>query len=249
MGLITNHADTAKLPPPDNLIIRLCSLLRDSLREKGIVVNCRISSSAGKIGWTRDMLRCLVMECGGEAARLTDVAEWYCKHIGDKYVPVARSAGSFRSKFYAIEDAMKRDRARNPTATITEAAKAVAHRASAVGWSASVKSLLPLHAQVCMDGYTAARKKLAGFLNGKMSDGSALYRAALRLDSMLPDPQEYAKQYLEQFVHNRVKWEKWNGDASPLLWVKDCSHFVEKCKRILTDYGTPKLWAEIEGLL
>ena len=44
-----------------------------------------------------------------DGTRFERVLDWYCKHIGEPYIPRAYSAGSFREKFIQIEEAMERD--------------------------------------------------------------------------------------------------------------------------------------------
>lgn len=60
-------------------------------------------------GWDHEFAE-LLKSLNGNSARLEAVLSWYLRHIDGDYVPVAYSAWAFRTKFAAIEEAMRRHR-------------------------------------------------------------------------------------------------------------------------------------------
>jgi hypothetical protein len=89
--------------------ISICPMteqLRQLLSKKGKLAAFKRST------W-ENSIRLLANEVGEE--RVQKVLRWYEHHVGKKYVPAAFAAGSFRSKFMAIETAMENDEVETPS--------------------------------------------------------------------------------------------------------------------------------------
>lgn len=230
MGLVFNHGKSPPTgKPPDHAELQeLATKFRDSLREIGKASGSRLSS------WVKEFRLCAKVECGGDCRRLTEALAWYLTKLGQRYTPQAWSASGFRAKFHQIEEAMQRDRQRNPVVTITDQARAVALRASALGFPPAVKAKLPDLAQLVMDRYRPHRANLTKWAE---SPQPTPLLGLTHLHRTMPGAERYAERYLTEWVHNRVKWAKWNGDIPSLNWTKDHEHLHALIRKLLSEYG------------
>jgi hypothetical protein len=160
---------------------------------------------------------------GAEAAgRLTTVLSWYVEHIGEQYVPQAFSAESFRVKFDAIEEAMKRHTRDNPDVVPGADALEISERLLMRGWPKGAEAHVPAVVQMCLDFMNSWTDRLY-----RVDTGNArLDRFAQELRRHdLGDPYHYTENWMGG-VHRQVrKWADWSGRLTNFVIGPDSKKF------------------------
>lgn len=102
----TNGITPGFMPELDDVLVNDTHGRNRLKLQQALVTARKLTKRVNKKAWDRSF-RLLEQEIG-DPKRITSVLVWYCRNIGVQYVPVAYSAGSFRSKFIPLEDAMHR---------------------------------------------------------------------------------------------------------------------------------------------
>lgn len=176
--------------------------------------------------------------------RIDAALNWYCDHISDQYAPQAWSAKAFRLKFDAIEAAMKRWQAKNPTVTVSKDAESIAKDLHRLNWPGRTAEELPVAIQLSLDNYLKFYLKIKGF---DMSKHSVLGGFAKTLLARLSYPSNFVAHWFNTEVSWITKAKDFNGSLVPTFVLRiDHEKFQAIGKRESTRYsGDTKLWTRL----
>lgn len=221
MGLVTNQQNTPaqKRVTPAPIDRYYAAKLQEALKRR---LNYRKAWNQTK--WA-DEFRVLRDTLDQDTDRLEAVLSWYCDHAGEEYVPEAFSAGSFRGKFLAVEQQMKRRLADAPLPLSPEA-KEVLVRVDHLVWPKGAKMGLPNMVQRSLDNYIAFGNQLRAFSNQMFEVPG--HPTLLRLQYAhihskvkgvyLGGNVSTIRQWVER-VHELVAdWDDWSGNLKPWAW-------------------------------
>lgn len=221
MGLVTNQQNTPaqKRVTPAPIDRYYAAKLQEALKRR---LNYRKAWNQTK--WA-DEFRVLRDTLDQDTDRLEAVLDWYCAHAGEEYVPEAFSAGSFRGKFLAVEQQMKRRLADAPLPLSPEA-KEVLVRVDHLVWPKGAKLGLPNMVQRSLDNYIAFGNQLRAFSDQMLGVQGHPTRLRLQYAHIhskvkgvyLGGNVSTIRQWVER-VHELVAdWDDWSGNLKPWAW-------------------------------
>jgi hypothetical protein len=221
MGLVTNQQNTPaqKRVTPAPIDRYYAAKLQEALKRR---LNYRKAWNQTK--WA-DEFRVLRDTLDQDTDRLEAALDWYCAHAGEEYVPEAFSAGSFRGKFLAVEQQMKRRLADAPLPLSPEA-KEVLVRVDHLVWPKGAKLGLPNMVQRSLDNYIAFGNQLRAFSDQMFGVQGHPTRLRLQYANIhskvkgvyLGGNVSTIRQWVER-VHELVAdWDDWSGNLKPWAW-------------------------------
>lgn len=215
-----------------------------------IVKKCKVVRGWNRASWT-DEFRRLQQSVGGDHVRIDAVLSWWCDHVKDQYVPVVRSAASFRDKFLQLEEAMRRagQGAKSSGRKATASERKVIDRVLQLGWPLG-RDEIPAAFLESVDNLTAFRTELKKLCDVDHHDQRRRQYLYNRLTPSRIEPVLAAVESWFHEVYHRVVWDgsSWNGDLTRQVLSADNEWFRLKCVRILAEYGVPVptvTWDEI----
>lgn len=220
MGLVTNQQNTPahQKVSPAPIDRYYAAKLQEALKRR---LNYRKAWNQTK--WA-DEFRLLRDTLDQDTDRLEAVLDWYCDHAGKEYVPEAFSAGSFRGKFLAVEQQMKRRLADAPLPLSPEATQVLA-KVDHLVWPKGAKVGLPNLVQRSLDNYVAFGARLKA-LDAQMTGGGHAFRLRVAFGTIhhrvkgeyLGGNVSTIRKWVER-VHEMVAdWDDWSGNLKPWAW-------------------------------
>ena len=217
--------------------------LRSALQAKGLMTDKVISIK----GWADE-----IATCAKHYGDVTEVLEWYCTHLGEDYIPDARSGKGFRVKFVKIKSAMDRDRKKNPTVPVTDLGKKVTKRLSHLHWPHATAAQLPAQVEVSLLAHKAFHTKLTDFICTKTfkhrptitGAEQKLFGFAVRVKTELGT----AESFVEKWFRSVWEWAHKKKQLQDLSkWALDPTHknFTNLGTKWATAYGDPALWLKL----
>lgn len=251
MGLVTNQQNTPaqKRVTPAPIDRYYAAKLQEALKRR---LNYRKAWNQTK--WA-DEFRLLRDTLDQDTDRLEAVLDWYCDHAGEEYVPEAFSAGSFRGKFLAVEQQMKRRLADAPLPLSPEATQ-VLEKVDHLVWPKGAKAGLPNLVQRSLDNYVAFGARLRA-LDAQMAGTGHAFRLKVAFGTIhhrvkgeyLGGNVSTIRKWVER-VHEMVAdWDDWSGNLKPWAWSvthKVVQQDVESLGSKVLGTGTvgQKKWAD-----
>lgn len=191
--------------------------LRCTLRRHG-----KVQRPVSAKAWARSMSKLRTVDALSQET-IEDVFLWYLDHFGERRVPWAFSAKSFRAKFYNIQMAMKIHQERNPTVVITETARQAAKRLGRRYWAKGSGGQLPLACQRSLEALDRFNAKLKAYVATGGSDPKVHSLARFitpKMTNML-----FIDNWFHR-IHELVNgWEAWSGDLNPFIFSPENKQF------------------------
>lgn len=180
----------------------------------------------------------------GAESRITQVLDWYVRHIGKEYIPVAFSAEAFRRKFDQIEAAAKRAEARTPTATITDEARSIVKRLTMKQWPTGSGADLATVVQLSLNNYR-------DFLT-KVRQANPVRKATKDFQKHILDKWRYVEDAIQSWftaVWDRLKrWKDWNGSLAQWVWRFDRDEVTAVGRSLASRYtGMVDCWDDLKS--
>jgi hypothetical protein len=235
-GFLNLPSKTTRSTP--SLHDKMCaSELNNAIKQKG-----RLLAPYSLKAWANEF-RILRQHLDQDELRLLDVLDWYRANFGKAYVPRAYSAKSFRDKFLAIEDAMKRAAKRTPTsATISPAAKSIAKRLTdSLLWPKGAAETLPAAIQQAIETIGDLRDRISGELTKEAVNfrKTKSYRERVLEHLYTTLTTSLIDNWFRDVHRQLTKWEAWDGNWTPFAFTRDNEKFHTIGRGLLTGRGTP----------
>lgn len=206
-----------------------------------IVKRCRV------LAWARNFKLLRTQDATTEK-RITEVLDWYTKHMGEEFVPQAFAGESFRKKFHAIERQCGRNVAENITTAgnVTEEAIMVAKRLSALRWPAGSEQHLVGAVQASLTAYEEWLVQLRAFLGDLEADTKSkkygrhrkrLIAFGAYWQRTLPHPQHFVRRWFEEVWAKVKSWENWGGSLSPYIFSPEAKQFKNMGRAAANNYA------------
>lgn len=199
--------------------------------------------------WARQF-RLLRQSVREDIARIKEVLDWYCLHIGHDMVPHAQSASTFRAKYGNIEAARNRDQVRRPTVHVSKKAKQLADSLSRMIWPKGSEELLPSVVQLSLDAVVAFRHKLLRFCPANPVDKpNRLQRLASHVLNVteLADPIHLVSCWMEEVNGRLSRWAGWSGSLGGWAWNSERKEFRSQGRQWAEEFcGEPDMWDKLK---
>lgn len=167
---------------------------------------------------------------------------WYRKHCGESmFVPHIEDASSFRAKFGALEQAIKRQEAEHPAPVeVTPQAKRIVERLSTLTWPQGSRSQLPQVVQKSLEAYKEWKRKCLAAQ--PVPDKLRGFEEEL-LNMVFWHSSEFLEGWFRS-VHKRVaNWADWSGDLTHYTFAEDHVDFLKLGRAASERYsGSTKMW-------
>lgn len=174
------------------------------------------------------------------------VLGWYADSCGQQYIPQAYSAQSFRTKWPQLADAATRAGSRH--AVVTGDAYELATRLGGLRWPGQEKKDEPQFIQLCLDRYTAYRRRLQSLHN--LMPECADKRLVGHLLTHGRDPAEFVLHWVKAVHSVAWSWDGWRGDLLPWAFDVGGQRFRRTARTWCAEYtGQPDRWDRILELL
>lgn len=218
LGAKTNATDKNKgeVLPFDN---------RCALRLRKTVVAKTKANGRWKHSKWADEFRMLRETVNNDRIRVDNALEWYLDHIGDKYVPVALCARTFRDKFFKIESQMEKDTATTmATVTVSPEAQAIADRLTGQSlWPKVSKQEVAKGTQLTLDRTRALITQLSRVRDANPGSEIAGFINHIR-GMQYVTPNNLTHKLMLLVYHSIKNWQAWSGDLFRQLWDGTLTH-------------------------
>jgi len=242
-----------KTSPPEDEHHRRATRLIDGLKKSK-----RASGPVSTKTWAIHIKR-LHKDLDEDDARLDTVLSWFIDNIKGTYTPRVYSATTFRSKFIAIEDAMKRATGTDNAIDIeiTEMATKIAERLRMKGWPKGSASDLALVVQMSLNAYQDFLSRCQRFAKAlpdfdlKAGERDEMMRLMIHfISGGLPSVAHFVEQWMVD-VHTQIAdWDDWSGDLTKMAFKPEAKRFRHWGRALVNDYcRDPKRWDRLMELM
>ena len=217
-------------------------------------------------GMFKELCRTIPQRC------VAEVLDWYCKHLGDEFVPVCLSAGTFCKRFKSIEAAMRRMGPETEDVEITETALWIQEHLG-LRWPTGNREKQDelWTIQVTLNRVRAYHRKLKSMLETYRSqyeefrkdyfvkDGKPLVPSGKRRDYNTPlrkycileimsgfEPEQTTIWWMDKVHEMAWHWKGWDGNLRAWAWRTDVKIFLNAERDRMRDEGHGcKEWKEM----
>jgi hypothetical protein len=160
--------------------------------------------------WTKE-LDLLLAELGGSASRVEKALDWWEAHCKQQYTPVIHSAATFRSKFLALEAAMRRSQDLPAEVVVigSAAGELASTLRSTLYWPKGSESQLEDCVQRSYDAYSAHLSTLKRVVSESTS--KRLASTASHLIASLGSAKAVTASWMRRQNEQVQEWESWSG--------------------------------------
>lgn len=191
--------------------------------------------------------------------KISFVLDWYIPNIGEKYMPVAYSAKSFRVKFSRLAELAEKTK---PIPISPEVASLSRELEQFRSWPKNSKKDVEVSCQVCFDSYQEFFRKLSEckkkINKQNLPNTKKHYRIAVRetidyLWKSTPSASAFTREWMSRVSDRISKWDKWNGDLRAWAWNGNFNSpdFLKFFMPYIQNYSTSGLryWNTIKELM
>lgn len=246
--------------------VQRARLLIDSLRKQSL-----IAKSYSLNAWSSSFHQ-LRTKDGIDAKTIDQVLRWYVKHLNDEYVPQARSARSFRTKFDRIQQAMLKQT--ESTADYVDKLKSmtplkdlenqpdrrpylVAAKLLNLKWPMGASAYVPSVVQQSFTNLDSFRSSVKRFAP-RFNPDTKLYEYKKRPSRPiqyfanrvlhLTNPTEYIEAYYQRIFDSVFNWPGWVGELHPVDVYSP--RFQKSMLSWAIDHGSsPDYWYQLWHLI
>ena len=195
--------------------------------------------------------------------RIKRVLLWYCNNIGGNYIPVVRSARSFREKFDRIEDAIKRKHLNNEKdlsqIKVTKRAEMISERCGGLIWPDKDKNETSKLDDVELKVIQASINNHEAFIDDlcdlhkkckSQGDEESLCGICEKIIHVEGDTNHFVKHWIID-IHSIVwRWEHWNENLHSFVFTINSKIFQNRIEELVASYcGDREMWHYIKELL
>ena len=221
--------DEAK-QPPNRFDVGAANHLYKALVDKNL-----IRKAPNLEGWANH-IKLLRTADGVPPKRVKQVLQWYTRHLGETYLPVAHSTEGFRKKFNAIAQAAKQGPGTKERPISEEARTLV--KDMGLYWPPHITPADVLYVvQGSLTAYADYRAGLQRVANeGHHGPHGQLSRLAAHIRrAAMPYPKVYVQGYMEAEVHV-MAWDMWRKHEREVnlrnhVWRPQRKHYAETAGR------------------
>lgn len=185
--------------------------------------------------------------------RVEAVLLWYIDHIGEKFIPLALCANTFRAKFFNLERAYKRWLEDNPQTVIAADARHTATRLGRRHWPRASRGQLPEVCQQSLDnyrGFLLRAKQFAAPATLPRNERKLTEAFAAHIRPRLNDPAHFVENWFLAVNDQVANWDAWTGDLRPYVFRPDHRLFLRMGRGWAAGYAhRPELWDKFMGCL
>lgn len=200
-----------------------------------IATHRKLQAPANLKQWAKEFT--LLLHLVGDKARVREAVKFYGKVIGQPYTPSIYSAASFRQKFFALEDAMQRQAAKQPqTVEVPEAYTKTLATLRSWTWPQGSAAQVPAVLVKSAIAYEHFRTRVRQFVADEFPTSRSHRLATHLLSTYLTPPPSFLIAWFRLLNTRLTKWKEWNGDLSSYAFRPDHPEFVRQARAVITAY-------------
>lgn len=238
---------------PNNVDTKRAIQLKEALKTKDL-----IRAKVNVKQWA-NQFRLLRQDVGKGV--IQPILQWYCDHAGERGVPQAWSASSFRKKFDQIRNGMGRTFSKPEETVHKEYHKhtlSIYEELKHYSWPKGTKTQLLDAIQDSVLEYEAFRKGLFSLntlTKVKQEDkstkkGNKLERLLIELQGLVPGATTFIRNWFDNVNKSVQNWDAWSGNLRSMGMSRANKKFIAIGRGWTDDYcGEPERWDKLMELM